>query len=338
MSMNVLYIGNKLSRHGYTATTIDTLGKKIEQAGYQLRYASSQRAMISRMLDMLWTTFRSKNWANVVLIDTYSTRNFWYAILVARLCDVLKLKYFPILHGGNLPARITSNPKTVRRFIENASQVISPSDYLNAAFAKAEYRNITTIPNSIAIEEYPFQLREQITPKLLWVRSFASIYNPQMAIEVFAKLKATYPQAQLTMVGPEKDGSLAACKQLARELQIDVNFTGKLSKADWVALSQSHDVFLNTTNFDNLPVSIIEAMALGFPIISTNVGGLSYLIEHYKNGILINPNDIDAAVTAIESFYNDSEFVAKLSKNARDASDFYSWNKVKPLWDSILNR
>jgi len=338
MSVNVLYIGNKLARHGYTVTTIDTLGKKLEYSGYQLRYASSQRAMIPRMLDMLWTTFRSKNWANVVLIDTYSTRNFWYAILVARLCDVLKLKYFPILHGGNLPQRITSNPKTVRRFIENASQVISPSEYLNVAFAKAEYHNITTIPNSIAIDEYPFQLREQITLKLLWVRSFASIYNPQMAIEVFAKLKSDYPEAQLTMVGPEKDGSLEECKKFAEKLQVDVNFTGKLSKADWVALSQSHHVFLNTTNFDNLPVSIIEAMALGFPIISTNAGGLPFLIKDGENGVLIDSNDVDAAVTAIKNLCNDSEFVVKLSQNARKTALNYNWLQVKRLWDEVLKR
>ncbi len=337
MSKRILYIGNKLATHGYTATTIDTLGVALENAGYNLRYSSSQRVIIIRMLDMLWTTWKSRNWANVVLIDTYSTRNFWYAILVARLCEQLKVSYIPILHGGNLPQRMISNPKTINRFIENASQVISPSDYLKSAFAKAAYHNITTIPNSIEIENYPFLLRDQVTPKILWVRSFATIYNPQMAIQIFAQLKQDYPDAQLTMVGPEKDGSLQSCKQLATDLNLEVHFIGKLTKKEWIDLSRSHDLFLNTTNFDNLPVSVIEAMAVGLPVVSTNAGGLPYLMEHQKNGLLIEINDVQGACKVINSLIDNTELVARLSNNGRATSLNYSWNKVKSLWDAVLN-
>ena len=55
-----------------------------------------------------------------------------------------------------------------------------------------------------------------------------------------------------------------------------ITITGILRKAEWIELSKDYDVFINTTNVDNMPVSVIEAMALGMPIVSTNVGGIPF--------------------------------------------------------------
>ena len=68
-----------------------------------------------------------------------------------------------------------------------------------------------------------------------------------------------------------------------------MNFTGKLSKQEWRDLSKDYNVFINTTNFDNTPVSVIEAMALGIPVVSTNVGGLPFLITDKVDGVLVEP-------------------------------------------------
>ena len=84
--------------------------------------------------------------------------------------------------------------------------------------------------------------------------------------------------ATLAMIGPDVDGSLTKVKDLARKKNLDVNFTGKLSKPEWINYSKDFNVFINTTNFDNTPVSVIEAMALGLPVVSTNVGGMPFLI------------------------------------------------------------
>ena len=80
------------------------------------------------------------------------------------------------------------------------------------------------------------------------------------------------------MVGPDKDGSLEKTKQYAKEKGVlhRVRFTGGLSKTEWIELSKDYNIFINTTNVDNTPVSVMEAMALGFPVISTNVGGVPF--------------------------------------------------------------
>lgn len=332
----ILYIGNQLFQKNKTPTSIDTLGPLLEKEGYQLRYASSYQNKLCRLLHMVLMTYRNKKWAQLVLIDTYSTKNFWYAIIVSRLCIWFKLNYIPILHGGNLPKRLSNHPKIMNRFLNNAAVVVTPSDYLYFAFAKANYNNIITIPNCIEMEKYTFTKRTVIQPKMLWVRSFAEIYNPQMAVKVLYELKKKYPHASLTMVGPEKDSSLRATKLLATALNLDVTFTGLLSKKEWCELSKKHDVFINTTYFDNLPVSLIEAMALGLPVISTAVGGIPFLIKDNINGKLTASNDAAAMAQGICNLIESPLQTAQIIANARICVQVYSWKQVRNQWQAIL--
>ena len=336
MKSNLLYIGNKLSKHGYTVTSIETLGVLLEKEGYHLYYASSKKNKAIRLLDMLYATIKYRNRVDYVLIETYSTKNFWYAFFVSQLCRVLNLKYLPKLHGGDLPNRILRSPKLCDMIFKNAYQNIAPSLYLLEAFSNKGYASIHYIPNTIELKNYPFKVRETIAPNLLWVRSFTSIYNPEMAILVFEELKKEFPQATLCMVGPDKDGTLLKMKALAKKKRLDVKFTGKLSKQDWIKLSEDYDVFINTTHFDNTPVSVIEAMALGLPIVSTNVGGITYLLENNKTALLVNDNDMIGMTTAIKKIISNSDLKHNLSSNAKQLVQEFDWNKVKNKWNEVL--
>src|SRR5690606_10924723 len=97
-------------------------------------------------------------------------------------------------------------------------------------FEAAGFGNIVYIPNTIALANYPFLPRKVITCKLLWVRSFAEIYKPLLALEVVEVLMKEGVEVELCMVGPDKDGSLAACKKIVEQLDLPVTFPGLLSK------------------------------------------------------------------------------------------------------------
>lgn len=333
----LLYIGNKLSVHGYTQTTIETLGTFFENEGYKLFYASSKKNKAFRFLDMLFKTFQLQNKVDYVIIDTYSTSNFWYAFAVSQLCRILGLKYIPILHGGELPKRLKKNPRLCKMIFDNAYKNVAPSKYLMHYFQEDNIKNLIYIPNTIEIKNYPFKVRANLQPKLLWVRSFASIYNPKMAIDVFHAINATYPEATLCMVGPEKDGCLEETKKYAEKFKLEVNFTGRLSKAEWIELSENYDIFLNTTHFDNTPVSIIEAMALGLPIITTNVGGIPFLLEDKNTAILVTDGDVKMMTKSIELLVENSHFAKSLSRNSRELAEKFNWEAIKQSWMKILN-
>ncbi|GGW60396.1 glycosyltransferase involved in cell wall biosynthesis [Winogradskyella epiphytica] len=334
---NVLYIGNNLAGKAHNVSYIKILGGLLEQEGYTLYYASSQTHKLLRLLDMLFHVIRLRCKVDVVLIDTYSTQNFYYAYAVSQLCRWLQLDYIPILHGGNLPARLESHPKLSSALFNHAKHIVSPSLYLKEAFETNGYKPIVHIPNTVQLHNYTFQSRTYETLRLLWVRSFSKIYNPQLAIHVFQAIKKRYPDATLCMVGPDSDGSLVEVQELAKELDVDVEFTGKLSKSEWISRSQDFNIFINTTNFDNTPVSVIEAMALGLPVVSTNVGGMPYLISNNVDGLLVAPNQINEMVDAIVRLKQDESLRQQIVKNARSKVEKFDWKVVKPKWDALLS-
>jgi len=100
-----LYIGNKLSGKGLNTTIIETLSTQLTKEGYRVVAVSVFKNPFLRMLDMLSAVIRYRK-SDFVLIDTYSTSGFWFAFCVSQLCRLLRKKYIPILHGGNLPNRL----------------------------------------------------------------------------------------------------------------------------------------------------------------------------------------------------------------------------------------
>lgn len=336
-SKSLLYIGNRLSEKGGTVTSIETLGSFLRNEGYTVFMASSKPNKILRLLDMMLSTIKYSHKVTAVLIDTYSTQNFYYAVTIANLCRLLRIPYIPILRGGNLPNRLKNNQRLSYRIFKGAKTNIAPSMYLYDTFKRHGYSNLTYIPNTIALNNYTFTKRSVIAPKLLWVRSFAEIYNPTLALEVLETLLDQGLEATLCMVGPEKDGSLAHCQKIAKDKNLPVTFTGKLEKAAWIELSKQYDIFINTTNFDNTPVSVIEVMALGLPVVSTNVGGIPYLLEDRKDAIVVPANDESAFVTAISELLSHPEQVTFLTENARSKVENFDWEKIKHVWTQLLD-
>ncbi|GGE32525.1 glycosyltransferase family 4 protein [Psychroflexus planctonicus] len=332
---NILYLGNKLAQKNRNLTHLETLSKDLEKEAYQVKTFSNQINPVLRLLQMLWANLSLRNWYEVLLIDTYSTSAFWYAYLNARLARLFNKKYICILHGGNLPKRLNNSPKLCKKLFGKAYLNIAPSHYLLEAFQEAGYTNLKYIPNTIEIGKYPFQLRKKATPKLLYVRSFAHIYNPILALKVLQNLRDDFPDIQLSMVGPFKDESINQCKAFAEIHDLPVSFTGGMPKEKWLNYAKDFDIFINTTNVDNTPVSVIEAMALGLPVVTTNVGGIPYLLDE-DEAMLVPPDNVDAMSEAIKTLIQSPSLVEKLSLQGRQKVEAFDWQTVKQKWIEIL--
>lgn len=337
MKKRILYIGNKLHKHGFNKTSIETLGAFLADEGYVVAYTSNKKNQVLRLFDMMTTTFLRVRKVDYVLIDTYSTSSFWYAFFCSQTARLFKTKYIPLLRGGDLPNRLKKNPYWCKLIFENAYANVAPSHYLLEKFKEKGFENVLFIPNSIQLQEYEFKNRIQLQPKLLWVRSFAKIYNPKMAVEVLKLVKEKYANASLTMVGPDKDGSLLETQEFAKSLNLEVIFTGKLSKKQWTDLASEHDIFINTTHFDNTPVSVMEAMALGLPVVSTNVGGIPYLLTHQKQALLVADNVPLEMADAIACLLENEELVKKLTAEAHLVVKRMDWEAIRLKWSKLLS-
>lgn len=334
---NVLYIGNKLRGSKHNISYISVLGPLLEREGFRMYYASTHQNKSRRLWDMVNSIFKYRKKLDVVLIDTYSTQNFYYAFLTSQLCRFFNIPYIPILHGGNLISRLKNSSTKSGMIFKNSKINIAPSVFIQEQFNSFGYTNVLHIPNILELQNYKMVERRFDYPRILWVRSFSKIYNPELAIRTCYELQKIYSNAQLCMVGPDSDGSLNHIKNIAKEFGVNAKFTGKLPKEDWIKLAEEYNVFINTSNFDNMPLSVIEAMALGLPVVSTNIGGIPFLINDGEDGDLVPVNDANAMSEAIRRIIEQPDKTKLKVEKARQKVERFDWQKIKAKWFEVLN-
>ena len=101
---------------------------------------------------------------------------------------------------------------------------------------------------------------------------------------------------------------------------------------------ESFNIFINTTNIDNQPLSLIESMALGLAIVSTNAGGLPHLLTHDKTGKLVNCSDVSGMVKEIVDYLTNEDKRLNITQNARiQVEKNYSEINVIIKWYSLID-
>lgn len=335
----ILYFGNDFNQTQGKSSTMFELSSRLIVEGEVIKCYSGKVNRLTRMIHMiLGLVFNFKS-CELVLIDTFSTWNFYYAILISQLCRLLNIPYIPILHGGNLESRLDKSPHLSRLLFLNSVCLVSPSDFLKNLFAKYNYE-VEVIHNIIPIDNYKFIKRSKVANNtILFVRSLKSFYNPKMGINVIKRLKSIQHDFDLFIVGSGSEKEFNDLKEYSKEMGVEsqVFLTGFLSKPEWHNLSKKADIFINTSDVDNMPISVIEAMALGIPIISTDVGGMPYLIENNNDGILVPANDDKKMTEEVLRMYDSPELTQRLSLNARRKAEKFSWKVVGPQWIKLIN-
>jgi glycosyltransferase involved in cell wall biosynthesis len=172
----------------------------------------------------------------------------------------------------------------------------------------------------------------------LSLRGFDKPYNPIMTLKAINLLKDKHEKIKLLLLGNKNEYYYKEVLEYIQynKLETYVTISNKVSRKEWLELSENYDIMVSTPIIDNTPVSIIEGMALGMCIVSTNVGGVSYLLEDGKDSILVENNNELELTNAIELLLNDNTFSYSLSKNAREKASNFDWSKIKEEWQNII--
>lgn len=334
----VLLIGNFFIGGSGTHGVGQDLAVALKMAGWSVLISSSQRGRVARLIDFLFTVWRHRSKYNVAHVDVYSGPAFVWAELVCWALRMVKKPYVLTLRGGNLPSFARNNGKRVHRLLQSSSMVTTPSAYLFEQM-RLYRRELILLPNAIDLSKYPFRPRAHPGPRLVWLRAFHNIYNPSLAVRVVASLAKSLPSVRLIMMGPDKgDGSLQTAKKAAVDLGVtqEVTWTGPVTKEEIPRLLQKGDILLNTPRVDNTPVSVLEAMACGVCIVSTNVGGIPYLLADEQDAILVPDNDEVAMGKAVQRLLTEDGLAERLSMNARRKVEQFDWPMILPKWERLL--
>lgn len=337
---SLLLIATFLSAGGGSRSVMEDLAERLSEAGYGLTTASHYSNGLARGAHMVATAFARAHDHEAAVVDLYSGRAFLWGEGVCWALRTAGKPYLLVLRGGNLPSFAERWPGRVKTLLNSAAAVTTPSRYLFEEM-KPYREDLYLLPNPLDLSAYTFRQRLHAKPRLAWLRSFHNIYNPSLAPRVLAIIKREFPDAHLTMVGPDKgDGSLQQTRDAAASLGVSdcLRIPGGVVKADVSRWMNEGDVFLNTTNVDNTPISVLEAMACGLCIVSTNVGGMPYLVEHEQDGLLVPPGDAPAMAAAVQRILNEPGLAERLSVNARKKAERFDWSHIMPMWEEMLGR
>lgn len=334
----VLLIGNFLSSHVGNYSVCEDLVGQLQSNGMHVLTASNRKARLPRLWDIVSTAWCYRRDYSMAAVDVYSGLGF---ALAEAACTTLRAAGKPFaltLRGGNLPVYSRRWPGRVRRLMDAAAAVTTPSRYLLESM-RSFRDDIQLLPNPLQLDRYRYRLRDNPQPRLVWVRSFHRTYNPSLAVELIAQLVEEFPDVSLLMVGPDKgDGSWEATQQLAARLGVSerIEFSGGVPKTEIPNYLDRADIFVNTTNIDNTPVSVLEAMASGLCIVSTNVGGVPYLVDDRETGLLVPPRDVTALGNATREILHHPQLAGQLSAAARRFASQFDWGHVLPQWQQLI--
>lgn len=321
---------------GYNTTQGQVSADLLSQSGYTVYCASSKKNRLMRMADIIATILQNRRAIDLIIVEVYSGLSFVVADVVALLAKYLKIPSIGVLHGGDLPRFCQEHPQWTDRALRRFDRLASPSGFLAEAIVNKGL-SAEVIPNIIDIEKYPFRQRSRLGPRILWMRAFHEIYQPELALKVFIAILKQFPSATLIMAGPDK-GLADITKRLAIELGISeaISFPGFLDYESKLSAFSSADIFLNTTRVDNMPVAVVEACAMGLPVVATNVGGLRHLITDGDNGLLVPGGNAAAMADAVTRLLSEPDLAYRLSKNGRKLAEKSAWLTVRPQWESLF--
>jgi len=241
--------------------------------------------------------------------------------------------------GGEAEEFFSRSFRWLRPSLEKVTTVIVPSGFLADVFKR---RDVDTriVPNIVNLDRFTTSGRQMHTrknagPQLLVTRNLEPLYDIDTALHVLQQVRKSFPEASMTICGsgPERDRLMT----LAQRLEVDsaVVFTGRVENEQIAGLYQSADVMVNPSLADNMPNSVLEALASGVPVVSTHVGGVPYLVQHEKTALLVPPGNVDAMAKAVIRLLEDPELADHLVTSGLAEIQQYTWPNVREELQSV---
>jgi len=268
--------------------------------------------------------------ADVVHIFSASYSSF----LLAPLPAIAAAKAFgkPMVlnyHSGEAHDHLQRS-RIARTVLARTDRNVVPSQFLVDVFARFDLPAVA-VANIIEPGDVLFVERTHFRPSLVSTRSFESHYNVACTLRAFQIVQQRYPDATLTLIG---DGSqLRALQALAADLGLRrVTFAGRTAPEAIGRACAAHDIYIQSPDIDNMPLSILDAFAGGLPVVTTNAGGIPYMLSHETNGLLAPVNDHAALAAHVLRIVETPSHGRRLAAAGYASSTAFTWPRVRDEW------
>lgn len=228
-----------------------------------------------------------------------------------------------------------------------AQQIISVSrDYIEKSQFLPLFRDkIAVIPNGVQLEQFAQVPDREECKKLLglegksvilFLGSLYPIKGPDLLLSALPRLIDDHRELLAVFAG---GGDVEQYRQMADGLGIidNTRFTGYISEQK-ALYYRAADVFVLPSRSECFPLVVLEAMASGVPIVASDTGGVREIVKDGWNGLLTPVEEIDQLSVTIKRLLTDQDLSQRISKNAQQTIQNYSWQKIAAQTESLYQR
>jgi glycosyltransferase involved in cell wall biosynthesis len=224
--------------------------------------------------------------------------------------------------------------KVMKYTFNNAIKIRSLNNEMTKKLKKYNIeKNVVEIPNRVNLnifneQKNDFSIANQIkfisVGRFVWEKDYLNLIKA---------LHNTNIDFHLTLIGGgplknEYEKYISKNKLDSKIVLIDW-----IEQKDMIDMIVNSDIYIQSSVSEGMPRTIVEAMSLQMPIISTNVGSIEGVLVNGKNAVVINPNKIDELVDAIAKLINDDKLRETIAlQGYKDVVEKYEWNKVFELY------
>ncbi|MEP7208892.1 MAG: glycosyltransferase family 4 protein [Casimicrobiaceae bacterium] len=281
--------------------------------------------------------------ARVDLVHVMANSGWSWHLFAAPAIWLSRLRGVPVVvnyRGGEAEAFLARSTRIVQGTLRRADATIVPSGFLQEIFARHGIDS-EIVPNVIDVQRFSPAVTthdDKHDPHVVVTRNLEGLYDIASALRAFALVRASCPEARLTVAGSGPEGP--ALEHLSRDLGIDAatRFAGRLDRDQIANLYRTAAVALNPSRVDNMPNSVLEAMASGVPVVSTSVGGVPYIVRDGETGLLVEAGDHPAMARAMLRVLGEPALAASLRRNALRDVQQYAWPVVRARWLAVYAR
>lgn len=251
------------------------------------------------------------------------------ALLIGKL---YRKKLIVHYHDGQAEQHLTQW-RTAKPTLLMADAIVTPSGFLVDVFERHGIE-AQFIFNVIDVSWFRYRRRCKLRPRFLSNRGLEPLYNIECTLRAFALIQQRYPEATLTVA---HDGyHRPVLEELAEELKLqNTRFIGRVAHNEVAALYDEVDVYLTSPNIDNMPVSLLECLASGLPIVATRAGGIPYIVRDGETALLVDINDHEAMASRAMDLLEDEDLVEHLTDRGLNEVKRYHWAPVRDQWAAL---
>ncbi|MFZ2362765.1 MAG: glycosyltransferase [Anaerolineae bacterium] len=284
---------------------------------------------IAQVLTLGWRLLVALPRSDVLHVQAASYWGFYLPVVMALLFGKLGRRRVVISYSGGMARSfVTRSWRFLLPLLRRADGLAATSAFGQEILQRYGLR-ASIMPNLLALEAYPLLARTSWPPLLLWPDELELRANPQMALQAFALLRQSMPEARLLLAG---SGSLAEeIAALARTLGVAaaVAYRPDLTRRQRQDAIREASVVWRTASEDSLPQVLLEAAASGTAIVATAVGGVPELLDDGVDGLLVLPEDATALAQATARVLSRPFLAESLTTNARLAVERFTWRRQR---------